>query len=85
MLFHIDKICEIASDMTPASPNAFENQLQAVYAYNILRRPGSVSMDEWHGIDMEPTARQSAPGWRTSWAAVAYLGEGHGAMPLAKS
>jgi len=22
--------CEIASDMTPASPNAFENQLQAV-------------------------------------------------------
>jgi len=23
-------LCEIASDMTPASPNAFENQLQAV-------------------------------------------------------
>jgi len=38
VFFHIDirydvqlkSPCEIASDMTPVSPNAFENQLQAV-------------------------------------------------------
>jgi len=35
--------CEIASDMTPASPNAFDKLLQA---YNISRRPGLVSMGE---------------------------------------
>jgi len=38
--------CEIASDMTLASPNVFENQLQATYAYNISQRPGLVSMGE---------------------------------------
>jgi len=38
--------CAIASDMTLASPNAFENQLQA---YNISRWTGLVSMGEWHG------------------------------------
>jgi len=56
--------CEVASDMTQASPNAFKNQLQAVYAYNISQRPGLVG--KWHY--MKPTARQSTAGWRTPWA-----------------